>query len=283
MGRFTSPDPSRKSTRKGNPRSWNRYPYVQGDPINATDRHGLNVDACDEGDDDCCDDYGGNCRSSNGGGGEGGGGAGDGGDDETDCDVNPAYCYSAEVTAKLDELETEEADTYEPQGRRNRNGPLQVTNLTKAGSQYNRVLAQLNWILDNITADCLTFLQSGGVNLGSYVRGLTSGYVAVGSFDTGIAAFTGTGGTNVPAGYAAIIFNSGGVFFNSTNASGQTLTVGPNLQGGSAAAQVFTILHELAHALNSSGFLSDCQNQAAGRTNDQLIQTNCAGTYNAAH
>ena len=75
MGRFLTPDPSRKSARSSNPPSWNRYPYVQGDPINGTDRHGLNRDECDE-EEDCCDDYGENCT----GGGDGGGGGGGGGD-----------------------------------------------------------------------------------------------------------------------------------------------------------------------------------------------------------
>ena len=88
-GRFTTPDPSGESGRRGNPLSWNRYPYVQGDPINATDRHGLNVDACDEeGEEECCDDYGENCRS-------GEPGNSGGGDNGTVCDANGDNCYDS--------------------------------------------------------------------------------------------------------------------------------------------------------------------------------------------
>jgi len=44
LGRFTSPDPSVNSGGAGEPGSWNRYAYVQGDPINYTDRRGLRRD-----------------------------------------------------------------------------------------------------------------------------------------------------------------------------------------------------------------------------------------------
>jgi RHS repeat-associated protein len=47
-GRFWSPDPGGiKTADGGNPTSWNRYAYVQGDPVNHTDRHGLFLDAED--------------------------------------------------------------------------------------------------------------------------------------------------------------------------------------------------------------------------------------------
>ncbi len=40
-GRFTSPDPYRASGGPANPGSWNRYAYVQGDPVNYWDPSGL--------------------------------------------------------------------------------------------------------------------------------------------------------------------------------------------------------------------------------------------------
>jgi Pertussis toxin, subunit 1 len=41
MGRFLTPDPFSGSAHLGNPRTWNRYSYAAGDPINRTDANGL--------------------------------------------------------------------------------------------------------------------------------------------------------------------------------------------------------------------------------------------------
>lgn len=40
-GRFMTPDPYISSGGLGDPESWNRYSYVQGDPVNFRDRQGL--------------------------------------------------------------------------------------------------------------------------------------------------------------------------------------------------------------------------------------------------
>jgi RHS repeat-associated protein len=40
-GRFLSPDPYRGSVKLGSPQAWNRYSYVNGDPINGNDPFGL--------------------------------------------------------------------------------------------------------------------------------------------------------------------------------------------------------------------------------------------------
>jgi RHS repeat-associated protein len=52
-GRFMTPDPSAKSEDPRSPQSWNRYPYVQGDPVNSNDPTGL--DSFDGGDGGVCD------------------------------------------------------------------------------------------------------------------------------------------------------------------------------------------------------------------------------------
>jgi RHS repeat-associated protein len=44
-GRFMTPDPYMASAGPADPQSWNRYLYVKGDPINLTDRRGLNEEA----------------------------------------------------------------------------------------------------------------------------------------------------------------------------------------------------------------------------------------------
>jgi RHS repeat-associated protein len=43
MGRFNSSDPYRASAGRGDPSSWNRYTYVQSDPVNFYDPRGLEV------------------------------------------------------------------------------------------------------------------------------------------------------------------------------------------------------------------------------------------------
>jgi RHS repeat-associated protein len=51
-GRFNVPDPlGLGAANPADPASWNRYAYVQGDPVNFTDRNGTNVDECTPGDD----------------------------------------------------------------------------------------------------------------------------------------------------------------------------------------------------------------------------------------
>jgi RHS repeat-associated protein len=53
-GRFMTPDPSAKSAKDGTPGSWNRYSYVQGDPVNRKDPRGLDI--CED-DPDYCDGF----------------------------------------------------------------------------------------------------------------------------------------------------------------------------------------------------------------------------------
>ncbi len=51
-GRFMTPDPSASSQDPKTPQSWNRYPYVLGDPVNSNDPTGL--DGFDDGGDGVC-------------------------------------------------------------------------------------------------------------------------------------------------------------------------------------------------------------------------------------
>jgi len=44
MGRFLMPDPYGASAKPGNPQSWNRYAYVNNDPVNKNDPSGLDPD-----------------------------------------------------------------------------------------------------------------------------------------------------------------------------------------------------------------------------------------------
>ena len=130
--------------------------------------------------------------------------------------------------------------------------------------------------MDSIDPDCLSFLQSGGQNLQDYVSALlANSLLAVGSFTPNLAAFTGTGGTNLAPGTAAIVVNTNGAFFN----SGFVVDLG-TIQGGTTEADVFILLHELGHALGANGFQPDLNNTAAGNSNDKLINKNCQNTLN---
>jgi len=91
-GRFWSVDPGGiKTAKPKSPTSWNRYMYVNGDPVNRTDRHGLNVDDDTDG---CTDDDSDMpCFSATGygiGDDDGGGDDGDGYYDS--CDFDPFGC-----------------------------------------------------------------------------------------------------------------------------------------------------------------------------------------------
>jgi len=46
LGRFLSPDPFRGSASKARSGSWNRYAYVEGDPVGKNDPSGLYTDGC---------------------------------------------------------------------------------------------------------------------------------------------------------------------------------------------------------------------------------------------
>ena len=52
--------------------------------------------------------------------------------------------------------------------------------------------------------------------------------------------------------------------------------------GGTTRAQVFILLHELAHFTNAPGFQSDLGDPVATASNDSLVNKNCGRTINAA-
>jgi hypothetical protein len=154
-------------------------------------------------------------------------------------------------------------------------GIVHVTDTTKTGASYDAAKRRFNDIVSQIDPDCLRYLNSGGGNLTSYVGDLfTYNLLAVGTTNPSIAAFTNSSGTDIPASAEiAILVNNNSAFFNSS------YTVdGGKYVGGTAQAQIFILLHELRHALGSTGFQSDLGNPKAGQSNDNLINTNCSKT-----
>jgi RHS repeat-associated protein len=247
-GRFMTADPYRASAGASEPGSWNRYAYVQGDPTNWYDPLGL-------------------MRAAPAKDGDGGGGGGPGPNPSTEPSSLP---------------ESSDADGGGGGGGGSGSqSSVQITvaNLAKEGEQYLRVQDAFARTLANLDPEFEKFLNSGGGNVRSYVSDLfTHDLVAVGNGPSGIAAFTNITGTNIPDGYAAMVFNTSSAFFIGGLAPTFRVNNG-RIVGGTARAQAFIILHELAHAVAASGFKPDYGNSAAGRDNDNMINSQCKKTF----
>jgi hypothetical protein len=147
---------------------------------------------------------------------------------------------------------------------------ITITNLSNTGNRYNAVNNRLTEMENNIDADCFAFLESGGHALSRHIRDVRAlQLLAVGNFSqSNLAAIAGTYGTDLAEGVAAIVINVDGAYFSGS----RTVNRG-RILGGTAKAQVFILLHELAHSLEAKGFLSDYNNAQNGQTNDELIAT----------
>jgi RHS repeat-associated protein len=263
MGRFTTADPYEGSVSLGNPHSWNRYTYTDNNPVNYLDPTGLltvnEIQALI-----------GSVLNN----------------------VAPNIPMTIHVQAGLEALATNTVMLYHfssyigwssqlPFMQNSsssqpvpRPGTLMVKNLKKDGFHFDRVFEIIHDLMNTINKDCLNFLESGGTSAQEYTQALLdNNLLATGQFDNTIAAFNGTGGSDVPEGYAAIVVNTDGAFFN----SGFTIP-GSNSTAGTARAQASILLHELAHGLGSSGFLPDRNNKNAGKQNNEMIEKNCGGT-----
>jgi RHS repeat-associated protein len=252
LGRWQTPDLWDGDI--NNPQSLNRYAYVLNNPTTLTDPLGLSAWS------NCYWDTSTEpakwvCPTMTGGGFGGGSGSGP-------CSLI-RYAFAHPMVSNC------------PPGGGGGGAPLvHVWNLHKAGRDINTIKTRLEEVLQCIDPKCLAFLQSGGGNLDSFVSDLLSNnLLAAGDFTPNIAAFTNTYGTDVPPGYAAMVINDNGAFFNNAYSVDEG-----NLVGDTPRAQAFILLHELAHALNAKGFQNDLNNTKAGQANDKLIESNCQTT-----
>jgi hypothetical protein len=158
-------------------------------------------------------------------------------------------------------------------------GFVSVSNPSKTGPQQDRISTVLNWISANIDDDCAEWL-SGIKNMIPQVLGNPANPDSVaighGDFQANIAAFTNNNAsqTDLPAGYAMAVNNSGAFFSSAWTVAGYS--------GGSSQVQAFILLHEFAHLLDAAGFVSDFGSQTDVNSNDKLVQQNCAKTIKAA-
>ena len=256
QGRFLTPDPSGSSASAANPGSWNRYEYVQGDPVNNYDPEGLlAVKPCGGLDKNCGPQMGVN---TTGGGHGGAGGVGN-------------------SNAKRRRVERPES-----KGKHGYAGGGQTPD--------SRVVSRLWDIRENIDSDYLNWLESGIAGGSTEVFDSYFG-VLVGANATtplaGAADFRGTKHEKLNAvkgpmgsGYY-ITVNTSGAFFTSNAGVGyggrhdsEISAIGPNTD----VAQRFILLHELAHYFEAQDFNSNDRGREASAANNDLLWDKCAKT-----
>ena len=262
-GRFETADPDgMKAAISGNPMSWNRMMYVGGDPVNFADPRG-------EGGDDCEYDT---CVVV------------DGGGDPDYCERFPSdpICY-----AGIGGVEGSTSGT---------NAPTRITNF-RSNSVVNATWAAIRTAFSTDTSGCSKWFSAGfatapGDNIGTFgsldnfLATVEPGLSGAGTF-VGGSANAIEGGAAIPAGFN-IAVNSSGAFFTSgvgvVNALDYSAQVDA-INGGSAEAQVFILLHELAHVLDmirSSDSGTDKTSVANQQFNNDSIWRNCGdliGTF----
>ena len=242
LGRFMQADLLSGST--VNQESLSRYSYVGNDPVNAVDPLGLDLGLICHFEPRKDGTYEiTNCWwvDFGGGGGVGGGGGGGGG-----------------VAAKINQR----------------------------AKQLRDLLAK--------DADCLAFLKSGGQDPLEYLdKAIADG--KFGSADLGATA------TEAPDRASAKLdmanaqtpgvngqwttFNTQGAFFHDTYTFGKYVfnmtENGRQFQGGKAPAQLFLMLHEVAHGVNASGIVPDNGSSTFSTQNDNAIAEHCKQTVEA--
>jgi RHS repeat-associated protein len=164
---------------------------------------------------------------------------------------------------------------------------ITVTNFSDSGNKQDLITNVLTTIANtlggNTDDNCSTWLKGGGSTGSDLIQALLAGNTyGHGSFSNNlVSAFAGQKNADgTPAGVpvtAALTVNDNGAFYNATNSSGQSLTVGPqHYAGGTLQAQAAILIHELAHILGVEGFnQNDAGNPQAGANNDADVDAHC--------
>jgi RHS repeat-associated protein len=265
LGRFVTPDPYMASGGVGEPGSWNRYAYVEGDPVNFYDPSGLDA---------CAVQYGMPCFAVTGTGrlpgGFGGGGGGGGGPEHAQLMAPPDF-----------QIDHSGGGSYV------QNSPIVVDgmefiNPSNDDPHQQVINTLLDQIRDTIDQDCSNWLlgNSSYANIGAYLDTLTNntliGHAVINDIQnpgTVTNAVTGSG-----AGGFAIVVNRNGAVFNASaprsagsQFNAQIAAINPRSQ----RQGVFILIHEFAHSLGASGFRPDRGNPNNGRLNNDDVWRNC--------
>jgi hypothetical protein len=237
------------------PISWNRYTYVNGDPVNFKDpQGGCAVSADDDENGDSSPDF---CPPAG------------GPDDPT----TPPYLKNPPV-----------ADHFTVATYGSSSGVITVTNFSNSGAKENQIASVLRKIEDALSSysDCSNWLQAGGVSGADLIQALLdNGNFGYGTFNqNSVAAFAGqVNADGTPVGVpstAALTVNANGAFFQANATAGSRFKVGtPGYIGGTLQAQATILIHELAHILGAAGFQPDAGNATAGSANDKLVNQDC--------
>ncbi|MCX6620681.1 MAG: hypothetical protein NTY38_06315 [Acidobacteria bacterium] len=253
-GRFLTPDPYQASGGVADPGSWNRYGYTRGDPVNRTDRNGLQ--------------------------------------DETEGSPVRFNCSRFEwipwdvCRSWTSSPGSKGGDEALPKESRKRK--VRLSQPSKSGRNQTRIIDALTDIARSLDEDCAKFFGGrDGVlsRISELINDGSSPYIAHGVMQSEINAFTGGRSGDFEGeslsqaedaiGAFAIMVNDNGAFFS---AGGSTNN--GKVTGATSAARSFILLHELAHSLDVSGFQPDYQNAPAGKANNNLINDNCERTFN---
>jgi RHS repeat-associated protein len=260
IGRFLTADPYVTSGGTAVPGSWNRYAYVNGDPVNYIDPSGR---------DDCPPD--------------------------DPCPVEPEdeslndpwlllwwwrfYVNQTAAEQQLYLFFTPPAVADPPSNK------VGLSNASKSGPNQDTIIATLEYLLANLDDDCAAFLGGRAAAEGA-IRSLIdtdgSSLIAHGVVTpTSITAFTGgrpsdfedgaLAAATQAIGAFAVMVNDNGAFFK-----GSTVNNG-RLVGNSAPGQRFILLHELGHVLDV--LEHDFNDSEAGRRNDDRINDHCSKTF----
>ena len=264
-GRFMTPDPYQASGGPSDPQSWNRYAYTRGDPVNRFDPGGL--DDCPAGSAPGPNGDGTVCLEETLGPGSGSG-EGNQLEQEKNQHAGPVQTFGA-ATFKIT-----------------------VTGYTRTGANENTITDDLNDILNQVlTGGCARWLTGQDFSASQLIAAMETAVSGGPSYGYGVlnnnntAAFVGTTNTDgtpiagLPAD-ASITVNTNGAFFNSAYTVGSGFI---QYTGGTLQAQIFILIHELAHEVGAAGFLPDAGNQANVNSNNALVQKNCGSQIAGVH
>lgn len=166
-------------------------------------------------------------------------------------------------------------------------GVVRTKNVRRGAPQQVTIDAALDWLLDDIDANCRKWLESGvDKNFNSYVEQARTlighGEITTTAGDAYVNAITSP--ADAP-GFAIVISDDNAFFRGTTYFNGRQQSLTTNngrIGGGTFAAQIFILLHEFGHSNHVSGFRNDANDLGAGIANNNDVDRECTRTIRDA-